>query len=99
MLIWGTLPVFVSKIPFGSAEIVMWRILFGFAFLLVVFLATKKKSPGENYKKAAPRLIISGIIMGANKTATYICSFDSNGRRGATSPTSDQGRTKSEWQY
>ena len=52
MLIWGTLPVFVSKIPFGSAEIVMWRILFGFAFLLVVFLATKKKSPGENYKNA-----------------------------------------------
>ncbi len=73
MLIWGTLPVFVSKIPFGSAEIVMWRILFGFAFLLVVFLATKKKSPGENYKKAAPRLIISGIIMGAN----WVCLFES----------------------
>ena len=51
MLIWGTLPVFVSKIPFGSAEIVMWRILFGFAFLLVVFLPQRKKVPVKTIRK------------------------------------------------
>ena len=43
MLIWGTLPVFVSKIPYSSAEIVMWRTLIGFLFLGCVFLVSRRK--------------------------------------------------------
>lgn len=66
MLIWGTLPVFVTKIPAGSAEIVMWRIIFGSLFLGIVFLTTKNKSNKETYKRLLPRLILTGIIMGAN---------------------------------
>lgn len=66
MLIWGTLPIFVSKIPLSSAEIVMWRIIFGFAFLALIFLFTKNKAEKEVYKKLSPRLIFTGMLMGAN---------------------------------
>lgn len=66
MLIWGTLPVFVTKILAGSAEIVMWRIIFGSLFLGIVFLTAKNKSNKETYKRLLPRLILTGIIMGAN---------------------------------
>lgn len=71
MLVWGTLPVFVSNIPFGSGEIVMWRIIFGSIFLGTVFLFTKKKAGKAAYKKLAPRLIFTGFIMGANWVALF----------------------------
>ena len=66
MLIWGTLPIFVTKIPCSSAETVMWRIIFGTAFLLVVFAFTKNKSDKVMYKKWTPKLIFTGFFMGAN---------------------------------
>ena len=66
MLIWGTLPIFVTKIPCSSAETVMWRIIFGTAFLLVVFAFTKNKSDKAMYKKWTPKLIFTGFFMGAN---------------------------------
>ena len=66
MLIWGTLPIFVTKIPCSSAETVMWRILFGTAFLLLVFALTKNKSDKAMYKKWALKLIFTGFFMGAN---------------------------------
>ena len=50
MLIWGTLPVFVSKVPCSSAETVMWRILFGLAFLLIVFIFAKNKADKAMYE-------------------------------------------------
>ncbi len=66
MLIWGTLPIFVTNIPCSSAETVMWRIIFGTAFLLVVFAFTKNKSDKAMYKKWTPKLIFTGFFMGAN---------------------------------
>lgn len=66
MLIWGTLPIFVTKIPCTSAETVMWRIIFGTAFLLLVFAFAKNKSDKAMYKKWMPKLIFTGFFMGAN---------------------------------
>lgn len=66
MLIWGTLPIFVTKISCSSAETVMWRIIFGTAFLLLVFAFTKNKSDKSMYKKWTPKLIFTGFFMGAN---------------------------------
>lgn len=71
MLVWGTLPIFVSKIPLSSAEIAMWRIIFGFLFLAVVFAFTKEKSPRDRVKGLSLRLILTGMIMGANWVALF----------------------------
>lgn len=66
MLIWGTLPLFVTNIPYGSGEIVMWRIIFGFLFLAVIFVFTKEKSDNATLKKLLPRLLFTGAVMGVN---------------------------------
>lgn len=71
MLIWGTLPVFASKIPCSSAETVMWRIIFGMLFLLVVFFFAKNKADKSVYKKLTPKLIFTGFFMGANWVALF----------------------------
>ncbi len=71
MLVWGTLPIFVNKIPYGSAEIVMWRIIFGSLFLGVVFILTKNKSDKDLYKKWFPKLMLTGMIMGGNWVALF----------------------------
>lgn len=71
MLIWGTLPVFVSKIPQSSAEIVMWRILFGIAFLIIIHTLSKSKSPLGDWKGPSPKLMLSGFFMGANWVALF----------------------------
>jgi len=71
MLIWGTLPVFVSKIPQSSSEIVMWRIIFGILFLLVVQGLSKNKSPLNDWKAPAPKMILSGFFMGTNWVALF----------------------------
>ena len=71
MLIWGTLPVFASKIPQASSEIVMWRIIFGSLFLLVVQALSKNKSPLSDWKGPAPKLMLSGVFMGTNWVALF----------------------------
>ena len=71
MLIWGTLPIFVSNIPCSSPEIVMWRIIFGMIFVIAAFALTKKKSGMEIYKKYAPKLLFTGILMGFNWLALF----------------------------
>lgn len=71
MLIWGTLPIFVAGIPCSSPEIVMWRIIFGMIFLAAVFALTKNKSGKEMYKKLAPKLLFTGILMGLNWVALF----------------------------
>lgn len=71
MLIWGTLPVFASKIPCSSAETVMWRIIFGMLFLLIVFIFAKNKADKSLYKKWLPKLIVTGFLMGANWVALF----------------------------
>jgi len=71
MLIWGTLPVFVSKIPCSSAETVMWRIIFGMLFLLIVFIFAKNKAGKDLYKKWLPKLLVTGFLMGANWVALF----------------------------
>ncbi len=82
MLIWGTLPIFTIKIPCSSAEKVMWRIIFGMIFLVTVFLISKAKkgkaiqdeasnAPFNPYKKYGLKLIITGVLMGANWVALF----------------------------
>lgn len=71
MLIWGTLPVFASKLPCSSAESVMWRIIFGMLFLIIVFAFAKNKAPISMYKKWTPKLIFTGFLMGGNWVALF----------------------------
>lgn len=71
MLIWGTLPVFVSKVPQASSEIVMWRIIIGILFLFSVLGLSKDKSPLSDWKAPAPKLMLSGVFMGANWVALF----------------------------
>lgn len=71
MLIYGTLPVFVSNIPYSSAEIVMWRTMIGFAVLGLIFLFTmKKRSPVKN-KKHILILLAAGMLMGISWVALF----------------------------
>ena len=72
MLIWGTLPIFVTNIPCSSAETVMWRIIFGTAFLLLVFVFAKNKSDKAMYKKWTPKLIFTGFFMGAKWVFLFV---------------------------
>ena len=44
-LIWGSFPVVIAMLSFADPfEIVVWRVIFGFAFGLIVILLTKKLS-------------------------------------------------------
>lgn len=71
MLIWGTIALFVRNIPYRSPEIVMCRIIFGLLFLLVVWTVSGKKVDKAALKKNAPRLLLSGIVMGFNWAALF----------------------------
>ena len=71
MLIWGTLALFVKNVGYTSAEIVLGRIVFGLAFLLVIYAVSKKKSGKEVIKKFLPRLLLTGAAMGFNWVALF----------------------------
>ena len=71
MVIYGTLPVFVSKIPYASAEIVMWRTMIGFAVLGLIFLFTLKKHKPVKNKKHILILLAAGMLMGISWIALF----------------------------
>ena len=71
MVIYGTLPVFVSKIPYASAEIVMWRTMIGFAVLGLIFLFTLKKHKPVKNKKHILILLAAGMLMGVSWIALF----------------------------
>ena len=66
MLIFGTIGLFVRRIPFPSAFVAMTRGFIGGIFILVLLLVTRK---GLNFcaiKKNIVPLVISGALIGAN---------------------------------
>lgn len=71
MFIWGSLALFVKNVGYSSAEIVLGRIVFGLAFLLVIYAVTKKKSDRTTVRKYLPRLLITGAAMGMNWMALF----------------------------
>lgn len=71
MLIWGSLALFVKNIDYPSAEIVLARILFAMAFLLILFALKRRRPDGAALKKHGLKLLISGAAMGMNWAALF----------------------------
>ena len=66
MLIWGTLGIFTRFIGISSGEMVLFRVVIGGFTLLLVYLFSKRHSSGRSIRRAAPLLILSGVVMGFN---------------------------------
>jgi len=66
MLIWGTLGIFTRHTGVSSSEMVLFRVVIGGVFLLVVYLFSRRHSSGSAIRRAAPLLLLSGIVMGFN---------------------------------
>lgn len=66
MLIWGTLPIFVSQVSYSSEQVVLCRVVLGLAFLLLVFLLRGKKPDMAGIRRYGLRLLITGVVMGFN---------------------------------
>ena len=73
MLIFGTIGIFVHYINMPSGVIAFVRGTLGALFLLVTALLTKKLPDKKAIKTNLPRLIISGMFIGAN----WILLFES----------------------
>ncbi|WP_432628481.1 DMT family transporter [Brotaphodocola sp.] len=66
MTIFGTLGIFVRKIPVSSGELALYRAILA-ALLIAGYLAvTKQRIPFERIKKEIPLLLLSGVAMGVN---------------------------------
>lgn len=66
MTIFGTLGIFVRKIPVSSGELALYRAILA-ALLIAGYLAvTKQRIPFEKIKKEIPLLLLSGVAMGVN---------------------------------
>jgi len=66
MTIFGTLGLFVRKIPVSSGELALYRAILATLLITVFLLITKQKIPFANIKKEVPLLLASGIAMGIN---------------------------------
>jgi len=66
MLIWGTLGLFTRQTGLASGEIVLYRVLIGGLSLAVVYLFSRNHSSGRAIRRAAPLLLLSGVVMGFN---------------------------------
>ncbi|MBQ8869332.1 MAG: EamA family transporter [Oscillospiraceae bacterium] len=66
MLIWGTLGIFTRFIGISSGEMVLFRVVIGGFSLLLVYLFSKHHSSGKAIRRAAPLLLLSGVVMGFN---------------------------------
>ncbi len=65
MLIWGSIGVIVKLIPHSSELIVFYRVVFGFAFLLL--FVSRKKEPWQELKQANRwMLLVTGITLVLN---------------------------------
>lgn len=66
MTIFGTLGIFVRKIPVSSGELALYRAILA-ALLIAGYLAvTKQHIPFAKIKKEIPLLLLSGVAMGVN---------------------------------
>lgn len=66
MTIFGTLGLFVRKIPVSSGELALYRAILATLLIATFLLITKQKIPFANIKKEIPLLLASGIAMGIN---------------------------------
>jgi len=64
--IWGTLGVFVRKIPVSSAELALYRAVLAVVLISGFLLVSKQKIPFREIKKELPVLLLSGVAMGFN---------------------------------
>lgn len=71
MLIWGSLALIVRPVTLPSAQIVVYRIAFGFAALLLVALIRRVKPDPQALRRFVPRLLLSGACMGGNWVALF----------------------------
>ena len=73
MAIFGTVGIFIKKLPFPSAVIALGRGIVGSLFLLLTAVISKKAMDIPAIKKNLKLLIISGIAIGVN----WILLFES----------------------
>lgn len=73
MAIFGTVGIFIKKLPFPSAVIALGRGIIGSIFLLLTAVLTKKPLDTTAIKKNLKLLILSGIAIGVN----WIMLFES----------------------
>ncbi len=73
MAIFGTVGIFIKKLPFPSAVIALGRGIIGSIFLLLTAAITKKSLDIPAIKKNLKLLILSGIFIGVN----WILLFES----------------------
>jgi len=64
--IWGTLGVFVRKIPVSSAELALYRAVLAVVLISGFLLVSKQKIPFREIKKEIPALLLSGVGIGIN---------------------------------
>ena len=66
MAIFGTLGIFVRKIPISSGELALYRAILATVLIAVYLLATKQKLPFLKTKREVLLLLVSGAAMGIN---------------------------------
>ena len=66
MAIFGTLAVFVRKIPVSSGELALYRAILAALVIGGYLLITRQRIPFSNIRKQVPLLLISGAAMGVN---------------------------------
>lgn len=64
MLIWGTVGIFIKKIPLNAIEIAFYRSIVGAVFIIILSLIKKEKWNIEDLKTDLKVLIASGIALG-----------------------------------
>lgn len=66
MAIFGTIAIFIKKIPLPSAEIALYRAILASVLIAIFLLIRKQSIDFRKLKKSLPILLISGIAMGFN---------------------------------
>ena len=66
MVIFGTLGIFVRKIPVSSGELALYRALLAAILIGIFLLVTGQRIPWKSIKREVPLLLISGAAMGIN---------------------------------
>ena len=71
MVIYGTIGVFVRHIPLPASVIAMMRGAIGTPFLLLVLLLSRSRLNWSEIRRNLPRLILTGVVLGAPQTYRY----------------------------
>lgn len=66
MAIFGTLGIFVRKIPVSSGELALYRAVMATVMIGTFLLVTRQKISLRGIKKEIPLLLLSGVAMGIN---------------------------------